>query len=135
VEEEEKLKLAVEPFQAVIETLTKLEKEDAKAAAQGARLVSLLRRLWESCVAKHIDSQRLEEGNQQLRAMNSQLHHEGNHLQHTYDGQLAHFHAVEQELIKVRQDLLCVLKQWNSTSVGDLRILPEDGGLLDANGQ
>ncbi|KAJ5661403.1 uncharacterized protein N7477_009019 [Penicillium maclennaniae] len=45
VEEEEKLKLAIEPFRSVIEILTKLEKEDAKAAAQGARLVSLLRRL------------------------------------------------------------------------------------------
>lgn len=124
--EEEKRFLAVEPFRPVIETLRRLEQDDPKAAAQGARLVSLYRRLWESCVSKHIDSQRLEEGNQQLRTMNSQLHYEGSHLKRTHDDQLSHFHAVEQDLMNVRQDLLRMLKEWNSTSVGDLTVLPED---------
>ena len=125
--EEEKRILAVEPFQPVIETLTRLEQDDPKTAAQGARLVSLLRRLWESCVSKHIDSQRLEAGNQQLRAMNSQLHFEGDHLKLTHEDQTSHFYAVEQDLLKVRQDLLGVLKQWNSTSVGEPAVLPQDG--------
>jgi hypothetical protein len=124
--EEEKRKLAIEPFRPVIETLTRLEQDNPKAAAQGARLVSLYRRLWESCVSKHIDSQRLKEGNQQLRAMNSQLHYEGNQLKRTHDDQISHFHAVEQELMNVRQDLLRMLKEWNSTSVRDLTVLSED---------
>jgi hypothetical protein len=124
--EEEKRILAVELFRPVIESLTWLEQDDPKSAAQGARLVSFYRGLWESCVSKHIDNQRLEEGNQHLRAMNSQFHHEGNHLKRRIDDQLSHLHAVEQDLMNVWHGLLLrVLKEWNSTSVGDLNVLSE----------
>jgi hypothetical protein len=59
--------------------------------------------------------------------MNSQLHFEGDHLKLTHEDQTSHFYAVEQDLLKVRQDLLGVLKQWNSTSVGEPTVLPQDG--------
>ncbi len=103
-----------------------MEHDDPKAAAQGARLLSLFRRLWESCVSKQIDSQRLEVGNQQLRAMNSQLQLEGTHLKNTHDDQLYHFHAVEQKLMDARRGMFRLLNEWSSTSSGGLNVLPED---------
>lgn len=50
----------MEPFQPVLEILKQLEEEDPKLAFQAARLVGLYRRLWESCVSKHVDSQQIE---------------------------------------------------------------------------
>ncbi|KAJ5460994.1 uncharacterized protein N7458_002546 [Penicillium daleae] len=124
--EEEKRKLAVEPFRAVLEALAQMEHDDPKAAAQGARLLSLFRRLWESSVSKQIDSQRLEVGNQQLRAMSSQLQLEGNQLKNTHDDQLYHFHALEQKLMDARRGMFRLLNEWSSTSSGGLNVSPED---------
>ncbi|CAI7656940.1 unnamed protein product [Penicillium palitans] len=43
------------------------ERDDPKFAFPAARLVGLYRRLWESCVAKHFDGQKLEQSNQNLK--------------------------------------------------------------------
>ncbi|OQD82985.1 hypothetical protein PENSOL_c167G01343 [Penicillium solitum] len=120
-------KLAVEPFQPVLEILKQLEEEeDPKLAFQAARLVGLYRRLWESCVSKHVDSQQIEAANEKLRTRNIQLCNEGNHLKHRQDEQVARLHSFDDALDEVRGKLIGVLKVWNDRSVGELAILPED---------
>ena len=39
--------------------LADLERNDPKSAFPAARLIGLYRRLWESCVSKHIEGQKL----------------------------------------------------------------------------
>ncbi|KAJ5034827.1 hypothetical protein NUH16_006272 [Penicillium rubens] len=53
--------LAADPFEPVLETLQRLEREDPKLASQGARLLGFFRRVWESCLSKRVDIQRLED--------------------------------------------------------------------------
>jgi hypothetical protein len=118
--------LAVEPFQPVLKILKQLEEEDPKLAFQAARLVGLYRRLWESCVSKHVDSQQIEAANEKLRTGNIQLCNEGNHLKHRQEEQVARLHAIDDALDEVRGKLIGVLKVWNERSVGELAILPED---------
>jgi hypothetical protein len=43
-----------------LKVLADLERDDPKFAFPAARLVGLYRRLWESCVPKHIDGEKLE---------------------------------------------------------------------------
>ncbi|CAG8244125.1 unnamed protein product [Penicillium salamii] len=122
----EKDKLAAEPFQPVLEVLKQLEEEDPKLAFQAARLVGLYRRLWESCVSKHVDGLQIEAANEKLRTGNIQLCNEGSHLKHRQDEQVARLHAIDDALDEVRGKLIGVLKVWNERSVGELAILPED---------
>ncbi|CAG7957140.1 unnamed protein product [Penicillium salamii] len=122
----EKNELAVEPFQPVLEILKQLEEEDPKLAFQAARLVGLYRRLWESCVSKHVDSHQIEAANEKLRIGNIQLCNEGNHLKHRQHDQVARLHAIDDALDEVRGKLIGVLKVWSERSVGELTILPED---------
>ncbi|KAF3009295.1 hypothetical protein E8E15_002580 [Penicillium rubens] len=49
--------LATEPFQRILKVLADLERDDPKFAFPTARLVGLYRRLWESCVSKHITNE------------------------------------------------------------------------------
>lgn len=116
----------MEPFQPVLEILKQLEEEDPKLAFQAARLVGLYRRLWESCVSKHVDSQQIEVANEKLRNGNIQLCNEGNHLKHRQHDQVTRLHAIDDALDEVRGKLIGVLKVWSERSVGELTILPED---------
>ncbi|KAI1828917.1 hypothetical protein DTO027I6_10168 [Penicillium roqueforti] len=52
--------LATEPFQPILKVLADLKRDDPKVAFLATRLVGLHRRLWESCVSKHFDGQKLE---------------------------------------------------------------------------
>ncbi|KAI3286507.1 hypothetical protein DTO002I6_8178 [Penicillium roqueforti] len=47
--------LATEPFQPILKVLPDLARDDPKFAFPAAQLVGLYRRLWKSCVSKHID--------------------------------------------------------------------------------
>ncbi|KAJ5993141.1 hypothetical protein N7451_008865 [Penicillium sp. IBT 35674x] len=118
--------LAADPFEPVLETLQRLEREDPKLASQGARLLGFFRRVWESCLSKHVDIQRLEEANQILRAGNAQHSGEADHLKHRQDDQLARLHAFESALERTRQNLLGVLDDWNSCAAADLAVVPDD---------
>jgi hypothetical protein len=51
--------LATEPFQPILKVLADLERDDPKFAFPAARIVRLYRRLWELCVSKHINGQKL----------------------------------------------------------------------------
>ncbi|KAJ5559448.1 hypothetical protein N7513_001847 [Penicillium frequentans] len=77
------------------ETGIRLEKEDPKLASQGARLLGIFRRMWESCATKNLESERIENMNQDLRAVNAQVCHEEDHLKHRQDEQLARFYKLE----------------------------------------
>ncbi|KAJ5642636.1 hypothetical protein N7490_006636 [Penicillium lividum] len=114
---------AADPFGPVLETLKRLEQEDPKLASQGARLLGLFRRMWESCAAKHLENQRLEDVNQALGAVNAQICREGDHLKHQQDEQLARFYEFEDGLDQTRQDLLDILKDWDSCTVAHLAVL------------
>ncbi|KAJ5260668.1 hypothetical protein N7524_008607 [Penicillium chrysogenum] len=123
----ERQTLAVEPFRPILDVLKQIEQEDSELAFRAAHLVGYIRCLWESCVSKHTDIQRLEEENEKLRTGNIQLCNEGNRLKHCQDEQVARLHAIDDALDEVRGRLIGVLKVWNDRSVGDLAILPEDG--------
>ena len=61
------------PFQLILKVLADLERDGTKFAFPAARLVSLYRRLWESCVSKHIDGQKLEQSNHVLKEAGTHL--------------------------------------------------------------
>jgi hypothetical protein len=56
-----------EPFQPILRVIADLERNNPKFAFPAARIVGLYRRLWESCVSKIIDGQKLEQSNRILK--------------------------------------------------------------------
>ena len=69
--------------------LADLERDDPKFAFLAARLVGLFRRLWESCVSKHIDVHELEQSNRSLKEAGTYLRKERDGLQLYHEKQLA----------------------------------------------
>ncbi|KAJ5160984.1 uncharacterized protein N7482_007988 [Penicillium canariense] len=114
-----------DPFQPALEVLQRLERDDPKLAAQGARLLSIYGRIWESCQAKRVDVQRLETANQELRSSNTQLCQEGHRLRLQQDDQLARLYAFDQSLDSSRRRLLDILSEWNSRPVSRIANPPE----------
>jgi hypothetical protein len=108
-----------------LEILQRLEREDPKLAAQGARLLSIYRRVWESCQAKRADIQRLEITNQELRSSNTQLCQEGHRRRLQQEDQLAQLYAFDQSLDSSRRRLLDILSEWNTRPVGNIANPPE----------
>jgi hypothetical protein len=100
--------------------LADLERDDPKFAFPAARLVGLYRRLWESCVSKHIDSQKLEQENLLLKEAGTHLRQKRDGLQVRYDKQLARLRFVEQALDLARERLVSVLDDWNHPSTLNL---------------
>lgn len=107
-----------------MEVLQRLERDDPKLAAQGARLLSIYRRVWESCRVKRADIQRLETANQELRNSNIQLCQEDHRLRLQQDEQLAQLHTFDQSLDSSRRRLLDILSEWNGRPVGHIANLP-----------
>jgi hypothetical protein len=108
--------LATEPFQPTLKVLADLECDDPKFAFQAARLVGLYRRLWESCVSKHIDGENLEQSNQDLKAAGAHLIKEKEGLQICHDKQLSLLRFFEQALGSSRERMTRVLDGWNHPS-------------------
>ena len=76
------------------EELERLDKTDPVLAAQAARLVALYRRMWDSYILKHADSQRLEKENRRLETKNTSLEKEKRDMEGRYEEQrtlLTHF--------------------------------------------
>ncbi|KGO67581.1 hypothetical protein PITC_094500 [Penicillium italicum] len=96
-------------LQPVLKILAGIEPDDLKFAFTAARFVGLYRRLWESCVPKHIDSQKLEEENLVLREVGAHLRIEGDGLQLHHDNQLFRLRLFEQALELSRERLIGVL--------------------------
>jgi hypothetical protein len=101
-----------------MEALARLEREDPKLAFQAARLVGLYRRLWESCMAKHMEGKKLAKGNDDLRETQQKLTNEKNRMQSSHDNQLARLHFFDQALESSRLRLTEILKEWNRYSDG-----------------
>ncbi|KAI1829245.1 hypothetical protein DTO027I6_9989 [Penicillium roqueforti] len=111
-EEETRYTLATEPFQAVLKVLADIERDDPKSAFPAARLVGLYRRIWESCVSKHIDGQKLEQGNQILKEASINLSKERASLQLHHDKQLVRLRFFGQALESSRERLISLLDDW-----------------------
>ncbi|KAI3092209.1 hypothetical protein CBS147333_10242 [Penicillium roqueforti] len=118
--------LATEPFQPILQVLADLERDDPKFAFPAARLVGLYRRLWESCVSKHIDGQKLEQDNLALKEAGTHLRKERDGLQVRHDKQLARLRFFEQALELSRERLVRVLDDWNHPSRLNLEGLPDN---------
>ncbi|CAP79399.1 hypothetical protein EN45_062380 [Penicillium chrysogenum] len=112
-EEETRHTLATEPFQPILNVLADLERDDPKFAFPAARLVGLYRRLWESCVSKHIDGQKLEQSNQILKEAGASLRKERDGLQLYHKKKLARLRFFEQALESSRERLISLLDDWN----------------------
>ncbi|CAG8014593.1 unnamed protein product [Penicillium salamii] len=108
--------LATEPFQPILKVLADLESDDSKFDFPAARLVGLYRRLWESCVSKHIDGQKLEQENMVLKETDTNLRQKRDGLQARHDKQLARLRFFEQALDLSRERLVGVLDDWNHPS-------------------
>ncbi|KAJ5144443.1 hypothetical protein N7526_001951 [Penicillium atrosanguineum] len=112
--------LVTKPFQPVLEALADLERDDPKLAFQAARLVGLYRRLWESCVSKHLDCEKANETNQVLREASIHLSNERDSLQLRHSEKLSRLHFFDQALQSSRERLIGILNDWNQLSRGDL---------------
>ncbi|CAG8355616.1 unnamed protein product, partial [Penicillium salamii] len=108
--------LATEPFQPILKVLADLERDGPKFAFQASRLVGLYRRLWESCVSKHIDGEKLEQDNLVLKEAGVHLRKQRDNLQLRHDKQLFWLRFFEQALELSREGLLSVLDDWNHPS-------------------
>ncbi|CAG8080930.1 unnamed protein product [Penicillium salamii] len=108
--------LATEPFQPILKVLADLESDDPNFAFPSARLVGLYRRLWELCVSKHINGQKLEQHNLVLKEAGAHLRKERDGLQVRHDKHLSRLHFFEQALNSSRERLTSVLDDWNHPS-------------------
>ncbi|CAG8165693.1 unnamed protein product [Penicillium nalgiovense] len=117
--------LATEPFQPILKVLAELERGYPKFTFPAARLVGHYRRLWESCVFKHIDGQKLQQSNQTLKEADTHLRKERDGLQLHYEKQLARLRFFEQALQSSRERLISLLDDWNYPFSPNLTGLPD----------
>ncbi|CAG7966566.1 unnamed protein product [Penicillium salamii] len=110
---ETKTTLATEPFQPILKVLAEPERDDPKFAFPAARLLGLYRHLWESCVSKHIDGQKLRQENLDLEEAGAHLRKERDSLQVRHDKQLSRLRFFEQALESSRERLVNVLHDRN----------------------
>jgi hypothetical protein len=95
--------------------LQRLDDQNPVLAEQAARLVAVYRRLWESYVAKHADSSRLERENHQLQVAHSRLTDEKNHLQRHCREQEARSSHFQEAFRKVREGVVEIFEKWEDS--------------------
>ena len=93
--------------------LADLERDDPKVAFPAARLVGLYRRVWESCVSKHIDVQKIDQGNEILKEAGTYLRKKRDGLQLHHEKQLARLRFFGQALESSRERLISLFDDWN----------------------
>lgn len=109
-----------------MKVLADLERDDPNFAFPAARLVGLYRRLWESCVSKHLDGQKLEQENLVLKDAGTHLRKERDGHQVRHDKQLFRLCFFEQALEVSRERLGSVLDDWNHPSGLNLTVSLND---------
>ena len=105
--------MATEPFQPILKVLADLERDDLKFTFPAARLIGLYRRLWGSCVSKHINVQKLDQSNQNLKEAGTYLRKERDGLQLHHEKQLARLRFFGKALESSRERLTSLLDDWN----------------------
>ncbi|KAI3095269.1 hypothetical protein CBS147333_9805 [Penicillium roqueforti] len=115
--------LAIEQYQPILETLADLDRDDPKLAFQAARPVGLYRRLWASCVPKHLEGEIPDENDKTSKEATTKLSKERDGLQLRPDEQLSRLYSFEQALEQTQERLIGVLKDWNQCSRSDLALL------------
>jgi hypothetical protein len=70
----------------------------AKLALQAARIVGLYRRLWESCMTKHTEANKLASANHGMRETHRKLTEEKNTMQSCHEDQIARLRSFDQAL-------------------------------------
>ncbi|KAJ5982583.1 hypothetical protein N7451_012683 [Penicillium sp. IBT 35674x] len=120
LEETSKDALLTGPFQTVLETLADLERDDPKLAFQASRLVGIYRRLWESCVAKHRECDKMIDTNLRLKQAGMQLSNERDSLQARHDQQVTRLRLFDQVLRSSQEQMSGMLIQWSQVPRGDL---------------
>ncbi|OKP01800.1 hypothetical protein PENSUB_7242 [Penicillium subrubescens] len=107
-----------QPFEPAMEALARLEREDPKLAFQVTSLIGLYRRLWESCMAKHIEGSKLANVNHSLRETHRHLTDERNKMQSRHDDQIARLQFFDQALESSRLRLSDILRIGTGTPKG-----------------
>jgi hypothetical protein len=95
--------------------LQRLDDQNPVLVEQAARLVALYRRLWESYVAKHADSSRLERENHQLQLAHSRLTDEKSHLERHCREQEARSGHFQEAFRKVREGVVEMFEKWEDS--------------------
>jgi hypothetical protein len=93
--------------------LADAERDGLKFAFPAIRLVGLYRRLWESCVSKPIDGQKLQQSNQSLKEANTHLRKERDGLRLHHEKQVARLRFFEQAFESSRERVISLLHDWN----------------------
>jgi uncharacterized coiled-coil protein SlyX len=101
-----------------MEALARLKREDPKLAFQAATIVGLYQHLWESCMAKHMEGNKLAKANHSLRETHQKLTDENNTMQSCHDDQIARLQFFDQALELSLIRLTDILKGWNRYSEG-----------------
>ncbi|KAJ6004700.1 hypothetical protein N7540_013069 [Penicillium herquei] len=111
--------LANEPLRPALEALAELDRKDPKLAFQAARILGLYRRMWESCVSKHVDCQEQARTNQSLEKARLHLANEREKLQHRHDEQLSHLRFFEHAFHVSRERLTGIISDWKHSFISE----------------
>ncbi|KAL3251113.1 hypothetical protein ABHI18_010814 [Aspergillus niger] len=117
--------LAAEAFRPLMRELQQLDDQNPVLAEQAARLVALFRRLWESYVAQHAESSRLEKEISQMQIAHACLVDENTQLNRrcqNEEARLCHFRAAIQ---KLRKGVIDVFEKWENSQMTEA---PAAGG-------
>ncbi|KAJ6004626.1 hypothetical protein N7540_012995 [Penicillium herquei] len=116
---ESKESFANEPLRPALEALAELDRKDPKLAFQAARILGLYRRLWESCISKHVECKEQVQRNQTLEEAKRHLSKERETLQRRYNEQLSHLQFFDHALHSSRERLNEILSEWTQGSSGE----------------
>ncbi|XRM38733.1 hypothetical protein ABZX51_002130 [Aspergillus tubingensis] len=108
--------LAAEAFRPLMRELQQLDDQNPVLAEQAARLVALFRRLWESYVAQHAESSRLEKEISRMQIAHACFVDENTQLNRRRqdeeaEARLCHFRAAIQ---KLRKGVIDVFEKWEN---------------------
>ncbi|OGE46692.1 hypothetical protein PENARI_c135G05096 [Penicillium arizonense] len=115
--------LTIEHFQPILATLANLDRDDPKLAFQAARSVGLYRRLWASCVPRHLNGEDVDQKSQLSKEASINPSKERNGPQLPHDEQRLRLLSFEQALESSWERMTVVLNGWNQCSKSSLGML------------
>ncbi|KAI1829358.1 hypothetical protein DTO027I6_9775 [Penicillium roqueforti] len=108
-----------------LEGASKPRTRRSQVCISSSSTVGLYRRLWGSCVSRHVDGQKLQQSNQTLKEAGASLRKERDGLQLYDEKQLAPLRFFELALKSSRERLTRVLDGWNHPSRLNLTETPD----------